>query len=53
MISDEVWAVIGPLLPTAASTGRVHRVDRRTVAEATAWHFPAGAPWRGGSRSVQ
>jgi transposase len=45
VISDEVWAVIGPLFPRAKSTGRPP-VDRRRVVEATAWRFRTGAPWR-------
>lgn len=45
VISDDAWAVIGPLFPTAKSTGRPP-VDRRTVVEATAWRFRTGAPWR-------
>jgi transposase len=45
VISDEVWAVIGPLFPAAATTGRPP-VDGRTVVEATAWHYRTGAPWR-------
>lgn len=45
VISDEAWAVIGPLFPNVKSTGRPP-VDRRTVVEATAWGFRTGAPWR-------
>lgn len=45
VISDDVWAVIGPLFPKAKSTGRPP-VDRRAVVEATAWRFRTGAPWR-------
>lgn len=45
MISDEAWAVIGPLFPAAKPTGRPP-VDRRAVVEATAWRFRTGAPWR-------
>lgn len=45
VISDAAWAVIGPLFPAAKATGRPP-VDRRTVAEATAWRFRTGAPWR-------
>ena len=45
VISDEVWAVIGPLFPEAKTTGRPP-VDRRAVVEATAWRFRTGAPWR-------
>lgn len=45
VISDEVWAVIGPLFPKVKRTGRPP-VDRRSVVEATAWRFRTGAPWR-------
>lgn len=45
VISDEMWAVIGPLFPKARSTGRPP-ADRRVVVEATAWRFRTGAPWR-------
>lgn len=44
-ISDEAWAVIGPLFPNVKSTG-LSPADRRTVVEATAWRFRTGAPWR-------
>lgn len=44
-ISDDVWAVIGPLFPVPKATGRPS-VDRRTVVEATAWRYRTGAPWR-------
>lgn len=43
VISDEAWALIGSLFPTAKSTGRPP-VDRRTVVEATAWRFRTAAP---------
>ena len=45
VISDEAWAVIGPLFPRVKATGRPP-IDRRTVVEATAWRFRTGAPWR-------
>ena len=45
VISDEAWAVIGPLFPNVKSTGQPP-VDRRTVVEATARRFRTGAPWR-------
>ena len=45
VVSDEMWAVIGPLFPAAKETGRPP-VDRRLVVEATAWRFRTGAPWR-------
>ena len=44
-ISDEVWAVIGPLFPSVKATGRPP-ADRRAVVEATAWRYWTGAPWR-------
>lgn len=45
VISDEMWAVLGPLFPAVKATGRPP-VDRRVVVEATAWRFRTGAPWR-------
>jgi transposase len=45
VVSDEVWAVIGPLFPQPAMTGRPP-VDRRIVVEATAWRYRTGSPWR-------
>lgn len=44
-ISDEAWAVIGPLFPAVKATGRLP-VGRRMVVEATAWRYRTGAPWR-------
>jgi transposase len=45
LITDDAWAVIGPLFPPPAATGRPP-VDRRLVVEATAWRYRTGAPWR-------
>lgn len=45
LISDEVWAVIGPLFPAWKGTGRPV-ADRRLVVEGAAWKFRTGAPWR-------
>lgn len=36
VISDEAWAVLGPLFPAVKATGRPP-VERRTVVEAAAW----------------
>ena len=44
-ISDETWAVIGPLFPEAKPTGRPP-VDPRRVVEAAAWRYRTGSPWR-------
>src|SRR5688500_20253621 len=45
LVSDEVWAVIGPLFPVWKGNGRPV-ADRRLVVEGTAWKFRTGAPWR-------
>ena len=46
MISDELWALIEPVLPSdAGRRGRRWR-DHRQVLEAIAWRFRTGAPWR-------
>ena len=45
VISDETWAVIGPLFPRPKAMGRPP-ADRRQVLEAAAWHYRTGAPWR-------
>lgn len=44
-ISDETWAVIGPLFPLPKTTGSPP-VERRAVMEATAWRYRIGVPWR-------
>jgi transposase len=45
VISNEVWAVIGPLFPPMRATGRPP-VDRRQVVEAAAWRYRTGTPRR-------
>jgi transposase len=45
LVSDEVWAAIGPLFPAWKGNGRPV-ADRRLVVEGTAWKFRTGAPWR-------
>ena len=46
VISDSLWAVIQPVLPSSA--GRQGRPwnDHRVTLEAIAWRFRTGAPWR-------
>lgn len=44
-VSDQVWAVIGPLFPQPRGTGRPP-VDTRMVVEAVVWRFRTGSPWR-------
>jgi transposase len=45
VISDEMWAVIEPLLPRSQGAGRPWSAHRLTV-EGVAWRFRTGAPWR-------
>lgn len=46
VISDEFWAVVEPLLPSAeGKRGRPWR-DHRQVLEAIAWRYRTGSPWR-------
>lgn len=46
VISDELWAVIEPVMPNA--TGRRGRPwnDHRRTMEAIIWRFRTGSPWR-------
>jgi putative transposase len=46
VISDELWAVLEPVLP--ACGGRRGRPwnDHRLTLEAISWRFRTGAPWR-------
>lgn len=44
-ISDDVWAVIKPLLPTVSGRSRPW-LDHRQVVEGIAWKYRTGAPWR-------
>lgn len=45
VVSDEVWAAIGPLFPGWKGNGRPV-AERRLVVEGVAWKFRTGAPWR-------
>ncbi|MFS0792860.1 IS5 family transposase [Microbacterium sp. 1P10AE] len=44
-ISDEVWAVMEPLMPTATGRSRPW-TDHRLTVEGMAWKYRTGAPWR-------
>jgi len=44
-LSDEEWALIEPLLPELASTGRPRRSPRE-MANALFWVLRSGSPWR-------
>jgi transposase len=43
-LSDDEWAIIGPLLPTKARG--MPRVDDRRVLNGIFWVLRSGAPWR-------
>ncbi len=45
VITDEVWALIGPCFPASKAMGRPP-MDRRLVVEVVAWKFRTGSPWR-------
>lgn len=46
VISDDLWSVIEPVLPTdRRRRGRPWNDHRRTL-EAIAWRFRTGSPWR-------
>jgi transposase len=44
-ISDDVWAVIEPLLPRVTGRSRSW-LEHRRVVEGVVWKYRAGAPWR-------
>lgn len=47
MISDELWAVLEPVLPPRRSGKRGRpAADHRACLEAIAWRYRTGAPWR-------
>lgn len=46
VISDEVWAVIEPLLPSDVGRRGNRWADHRRVLEGIVWRFRVGAPWR-------
>ena len=46
VFSDELWAVIGPVLPCGdGRRGRPWK-DHRRALEGIAWRFRTGSPWR-------
>ena len=44
-ISDEVWAVLVPLMPVASGRSRPW-TDHRAAVEGMVWKYRTGAPWR-------
>ena len=45
-LTDEEWAVIGPLLPRPAATGRPWKWPLRRIVEAVFYVLRTGCPWR-------
>jgi transposase len=46
VLSDELWAVIEPVLPSDVGRRGKRWSDHRKVLEGIAWRFRVGAPWR-------
>jgi len=46
MISDELWAVIAPVLPDGSGRRGRPWNDHRLTLEGIAWRFRTGSPWR-------
>jgi putative transposase len=44
-ISDDLWAVIEPVMPSGVRRGRPWN-DHRLTLEGIVWRFRTGAPWR-------
>src|SRR3954469_6592776 len=51
-ISDDVWSVMEPLMPTATGRSRPW-TDHRLAVEGMAWKYRTGAPWRGRAGAVR
>ena len=45
-ISDELWELIGPVLPSRAGLRGRPFADHRLILEGIAWRFRVGSPWR-------
>lgn len=46
VISDDLWAVISPVLPDGAGRRGRPWNDHRLTLEGIAWRFRTGSPWR-------
>jgi putative transposase len=46
VISDELWAVLEPVLPSGQGRRGRPWNDHRLTLEAIAWRFRTGSPWR-------
>lgn len=45
-LCDAAWAVLEPLLPVAARSGRPPRWTKRQLVDGIRWRMRTGAPWR-------
>jgi putative transposase len=45
VISDELWVLIGPVLPAGGRRGRPWN-DHRLTLEGILWRYRTGSPWR-------
>ena len=46
VVSDELWQVIEPVLPSDVGRRGKRWADHRRVLEGIVWRFRVGAPWR-------
>jgi transposase len=46
VISDELWTVIEPVLPSDVGRRGKRWADHRKIMEGIVWRFRVGAPWR-------
>jgi putative transposase len=46
VFSDEVWAVVEPVLPSDVGRRGKRWSDHRMILEGIAWRYRVGAPWR-------
>lgn len=46
VISDELWELVAPLMPSREGLRGRPLADHRLVLEGIAWRFRTGAPWR-------
>ena len=46
VLTDELWAVIEPVLPSDVGRRGQRWSDHRMILEGVAWRYRVGAPWR-------
>ena len=45
-ITDEQWAILGPLIPEPSQDGRPAELDRREIVNGILYVLRSGCPWR-------